>query len=85
MRRLAEAGLTPAQIFRAATIENAKAIGLDRDIGSVEPGKRANLLLLRKDPTQSVDAYNEIVKVIIGGRVVDREALAADRKQRREP
>lgn len=81
MRRLAEAGLTPKQIFRAATLVNAKAIGLERDIGSVEPGKRANLLLLRKDPTQSVDAYNEIVKVIIGGKVVDRAELAADRKR----
>jgi imidazolonepropionase-like amidohydrolase len=85
MRRLAEAGLTPKQIFRAATIVNAKAIGLEREIGSVEAGKRANLLLLRKDPTQSVDAYNEIVKVIIGGKVVDREELAADRKRRGEP
>lgn len=80
MGKLAEAGLTPTQIFRAATIVNARAIGLEREIGSVEPGKRANLLLLRKDPTQSVDAYSEIVKVIIGGKVVDREALAADRK-----
>lgn len=81
MRKLAEAGLTPTQIFRAATLVNAKAIGLDREIGSVEPGKRANLLLLRKDPTQSVDAYNQIVKVIVGGKVVDRERLAADRKR----
>jgi len=82
MRKLADAGLTPMQIFKAATLVNAKAIGLDRQIGSVEPGKRANLLLLRKDPTQSVDAYNEIVKVIVGGKVADREELAADRKQR---
>jgi imidazolonepropionase-like amidohydrolase len=81
MHKLAEAGLTPTQIFRAATLVNAQAIGLEREIGSVEAGKRANLLLLRKDPTQSVDAYNQIVKVIIGGKVVDREDLAADRKQ----
>jgi imidazolonepropionase-like amidohydrolase len=81
MRKLSEAGLTPTQIFRAATIVNARALGLDREIGSIEPGKRANLLLLRKDPTQSVDAYNEILKVIIGGKVVDRAELAADRKR----
>lgn len=79
MRRLADAGLTATQIFRAATLVNAKAIGLEREIGSVETGKRANLLLLRKDPTQSVDAYNEIVKVIVGGKVVNREELAANR------
>ena len=81
MRRLAEAGLTARQIFRAATLDNARIISLDREIGSVEAGKRANLLLLRQDPTRSVEAYNEIVKVIIQGQVVDREELAADRQQ----
>jgi imidazolonepropionase-like amidohydrolase len=79
MHRLIDAGLTPAQIFRAATIANAEAIGLGGEIGTVEPGKRANLLLLRKDPTQTVDAYDEIVKVIVHGRVLDRADLAANR------
>jgi imidazolonepropionase-like amidohydrolase len=79
MHRLVDAGLTPDQIFRAATIVNAKALGLDGEIGTVEPGKRANLLLLRKDPTQTVDAYDEIVKVILRGRVIDRAELVANR------
>jgi imidazolonepropionase-like amidohydrolase len=79
MHRLVDAGLTPAQIFGAATIVNAKALGLDREIGTVQAGKRANLLLLRKDPAQTVEAYDEIVKVILRGRVMDREDLAANR------
>jgi len=79
MHRLVDAGLTPRQIFLAATIVNAKALGLDQDIATVQPGKRANLLLLRKDPTQTVDAYEEIVKVILHGRVLDRAELAANR------
>ena len=79
MKRLVDTGLTPGQIFRAATIVNAKALGLDAEIGTVQPGKRANLLLLRKDPTQTVEAYDEIVKVILRGRVIDREELAANR------
>lgn len=79
MNRLVEAGLTPVQIFRAATIVNAKALGLDREIGTVQPGKRANLLLLRKDPTRTVEAYDEIVKVILRGRVINRAELAANR------
>jgi imidazolonepropionase-like amidohydrolase len=52
---------------------------LDGEIGTVQPGKRANLLLLRKDPTQSVGAYDEIVKVVLRGRVIDRAELAANR------
>lgn len=79
MNRLVDAGLTPAQVFRAATIVNAEALGLDREFGTVQPGKRANLLLLRKDPTQTVEAYDEIVKVILRGRVIDRAGLVASR------
>lgn len=78
MRRLSEAGETPAQIFRSATLTNAQALKLDRDIGTVQVGKRANLLLLRQDPTQTIDAYAGIVKVILNGRVLDPSELAAN-------
>ena len=77
LNRLVEAGVTPAQVFRAATLANARALRLDDEIGTVQAGKRANLLLLRRDPTQSIRAYDEIVKVILGGRALDRSALAA--------
>lgn len=79
MQHLVDAGMTPLQIFRAATQTNAASLGLAREIGTVESGKRANLLLLRADPTQTLQAYNEIVKVILRGKVLDREELAADR------
>ena len=78
MHRLSEAGETPAQIFRSATLTNAQALKLDRDIGTVQVGKRANLLLLRQDPTQTIDAYAGIVKVILNGRVLDPAELAAN-------
>ena len=77
MHRLMDAGETPAQIFKSATLTNAQALKLDRDIGSVEVGKRANLLLLRQDPTQTIDAYAGIAKVILNGRVLDASDLAA--------
>jgi imidazolonepropionase-like amidohydrolase len=79
MHRLLEAGVTPAQIFAAATIGNARALKLDREIGTIEVGKRANLLLVRADPRQTVQAYAEIVKVILGGRALDPAALGANR------
>jgi len=77
MNRLVEAGLTPAQVFRAATLANAQALGLESEIGTVQVGKRANLLLLRNDPTRSIQAYDQIVKVILNGRVLERSALSA--------
>jgi len=78
MRHLADAGVTPEQIFQAATLSNARALKLDRDIGTVEVGKRANLLLVRADPRKTIDAYQQIVEVILGGRVLDPGALAAN-------
>ena len=82
MRRWFAAGITPAEIFRAATLANAEALRLEQNIGTVQAGKRANLLLMREDPTQSVDAYASIVKVVIGGRVLDASELIANRAQR---
>jgi hypothetical protein len=79
MHRLIDAGLTPAQLFRAATASNAQALGLEGQIGTVEAGKRANLLLLRENPAESVAAYDTIVKVILRGKVLDRSELAANR------
>jgi imidazolonepropionase-like amidohydrolase len=78
MHRLIEAGETPRQIFKSATLTNAQALKLDRDIGTVQVGKRANLLLLRQDPTQTIDAYAGIAKVILNGRVFDPSELAAN-------
>jgi imidazolonepropionase-like amidohydrolase len=78
MHRLNEVGETPVQIFKSATLSNARALKLDRDIGSVEVGKRANLLLLRRDPTQTIDAYTDIAKLILNGRVLAPSELAAN-------
>jgi imidazolonepropionase-like amidohydrolase len=60
-------------------LSNARALHLDREVGTVEVGKRANLLLLREDPTRTVEGYSRIYKVILGGRVIDPSELAADR------
>jgi hypothetical protein len=80
MHLLVEAGMTPAQVFHAATLSNAQALGLS-DVGTVEVGRRANLLLLTEDPTRTIEAYNSIVKVILDGQVLDREGLSARRLQ----
>ena len=80
MNNYVAAGVTPAQIFQAATLSNAKALKLDREIGTVEVGKRANLLLLRQDPTRTIQAWRGIEKVILGGRVLNPAELAANRR-----
>jgi imidazolonepropionase-like amidohydrolase len=65
------------QLLRAATIENARIMRLERHIGSVEKGKVAHLLLLRDNPLESVEAYNSIETVFLAGRPIARESLSA--------
>jgi len=77
MQQLQKAGMSLAQIFKAATINNAREFKLDSQVGSIEAGKVANLLLLRKSPLQGLDAYDSIVTVWVHGVAVQRESLAA--------
>lgn len=70
-------GISLERIFRAATLDNARRFNLDKDVGSIEPGKAANLVLMEKSPLESLDAYDSIVTVWIRGKPAAREALAA--------
>ena len=78
MQQLQNAGLTLVQIFKAATINNAREFKLDSQLGTLEPGKIANLVLLKKSPLESVDAYDSIVTVWVHGRPASRGSLAAN-------
>jgi imidazolonepropionase-like amidohydrolase len=78
---MAQAGIPLSAIFAAATINNARQFKLEKDYGTVEKGKIANLLLLDANPLASVEAWTRIDKVILRGEPIDRETLAADAKQ----
>jgi imidazolonepropionase-like amidohydrolase len=71
----ADAGVPLRQIFTAATLDNAKTFGLASDRGTIEVGKRADLLLLRADPLKTIAAYDKIDTVIINGNPISRTAL----------
>jgi imidazolonepropionase-like amidohydrolase len=77
MKELQKAGMSFAQIFRAATINNAREFKMDSQLGTIEPGKIANLVLMKKSPLESVDAYDSITTVWLHGKAVPREDLAA--------
>lgn len=72
---LAEIGIPPAAIIRMGTLNGAIFLGREADMGTVEAGKLADLLLLDADPTQSVANMRRINTVIKGGRVIDRSKL----------
>ena len=77
------AGVSLGKLFESLTIGNARAFGLDEEIGTVESGKRADLLILTSSPLDNVAAYNTITRVILNGELITRESLSA-RKHGRE-
>jgi len=71
----AEAGIPLSEILRAATLDNAKAFGLAKDLGSVEVGKRADLVLLSANPLRDIRAYDSIETVVLNGQAIARRDL----------
>ena len=72
--RWVEAGVPLQEALRAATLENAVAFRLS-DRGTIEPGKRADLLLLRENPLKSVAAYDSIDSIFLDGEPLPRASL----------
>jgi imidazolonepropionase-like amidohydrolase len=64
-----EAGLTPMQAIQLATLGAAKAMRADRETGSVEPGKQADLVLVDGDPLKNIRQLRRIRRVISRGRM----------------
>jgi imidazolonepropionase-like amidohydrolase len=73
LRLLVDCGFTPMQAIQAATRVSAEASGLGDRIGTVEPGKRANLVVLGADPTTNISNTTSIRFVIKAGRLVVRQ------------
>ena len=75
LSRWYEAGVPLSQILRAATLDNATVFGLSTDRGTIEVGKRADLLLLRADPLKTIDAYDSIETIFLNGNPIARASL----------
>ena len=75
LRFLVEAGFTPLEVLRAATLSPALFLGLSDSLGAVEAGKIANLVLLEANPLQDIHNTNRIVAAISEGRLLDRKTL----------
>ncbi|GAA6137445.1 hypothetical protein NBRC116583_11920 [Arenicella sp. 4NH20-0111] len=77
MQRWVEAGVSLKKLFLALTIDNADTLGLADEIGTIEQGKTANLLLLNSNPLKSIKAYDDIDFVILNGKLIKRKTLSA--------
>ena len=72
---MADAGISPSDVIRIATLNGAIFLGKERELGSIEEGKIADLVLLEADPTADINNTKKIIQVIKGGQIIDRSKL----------
>jgi imidazolonepropionase-like amidohydrolase len=75
LRLLVEAGLTPAEALRTATINPARFFGIDATNGTVDKGRRADLVLLHANPLEDIQNTQRISAVVLKGKFFDRKQL----------
>ena len=72
---LVRAGLPPLEAIRAATVRPAEFFGVDGEMGAIEPGMRADVVLLAADPLADISNTRRIDAVVSRGRLLTIEAL----------
>jgi imidazolonepropionase-like amidohydrolase len=74
---LVDVGLKPIEALQAATINEARALRKGNDMGSLEAGKFADMVILNSDPVSDVNNTTKIDAVILRGHILDRTTLDA--------
>jgi imidazolonepropionase-like amidohydrolase len=77
LRLLVKGGMSPAAALQTATINPARALALEKVSGTVEAGKRADLVLLDANPLEDIGNVGRITAVVLNGRLLDRQRLDA--------
>lgn len=72
---LAQGGMTNLEALRSATLNGANYLGMDDQLGSIEVGKLADLIVLSKNPLENIQNSNSLVYTMINGRLYDSETM----------
>ncbi len=75
MKMMVEAGLTPLEVLRTATVNGARALGLEGQTGEIKRGMLADLVILDADPLADIGNLAKVHRTIKGGVVYDPEEL----------
>jgi adenine deaminase len=82
---MVHAGLRPVDVLKAATINGARSLAVDDRLGSIEPGKLADLYVARGNPLADIRAARDVRLVMKSGTVFDPQALLASAEGRIGP
>ena len=72
---LAQGGMTPLEALRCATLNGASYLGLEREIGSLEEGKLADLVVMEKNPLENIRNSDSVRLVMLNGRLYDAATM----------
>ena len=70
-----QGGMTPHQALKCGTINGARYLGLDKDIGSLEPGKLADLVVLERNPLVNLHDSERIRYTMVNGRLYEADTM----------
>ena len=75
----AKGGMRPLEALRAATLMPAEALGMDRQIGSIEPGKLADFVVMDRNPLEEIEHTDSVSLVVKNGRAYTPDELKRER------
>jgi imidazolonepropionase-like amidohydrolase len=78
IKLMTEAGFTPLDAIRLATLEGARFLKIDHRVGSIAAGKEADLLIVRGDPATNIQDLSNVDRVFADGKAYDPQELLAD-------
>jgi imidazolonepropionase-like amidohydrolase len=70
-----QGGMTPLEALRSATLKGAVYLGLDKDLGSIEPGKLADLAVIDGNPLQDIRQTEKVRYTVANGRIYDAATM----------
>ena len=70
-----EAGIPPLEVIKIATKNGATALGIENDVGTIESGKQADMVILSENPLDDIRNTRKIETVIVDGQFIDSKQI----------
>ena len=83
----AQGGMSPLEALKTATINPAKTFGMDHQLGTIEPGKLADLIVIDGNPLENIRVSDKVIYTMVNGRLFDAASMneIGLRERKRQP